>query len=174
MKRWKPLSSEDEDVFEGRDGGRERERETYEIKTSQWLIGYSIDLNVLHEFRIEKRETHKLRLIQVHHEQLVRGSQIRLLRGELFIEVAYVLAVFLRNQTFNFSSLPSFLRLILYSRFSAWTVAAPPDSLSSPNRYVGKTRGSVRPPPLVARNRVSSQDSSWGTERERNYLTKKN
>lgn len=49
---------------------------------------------MLHEFRIEKRETHKLRLIQIHHEQFVRGSQIRLLRGELLVEVAHVLAMF--------------------------------------------------------------------------------
>lgn len=31
-----------------------------------------IDLNMLHEFWIEKRETHELCLVQVHHKQLVR------------------------------------------------------------------------------------------------------
>lgn len=97
------------------EGEREREKRM-RLKLASDL-GYSIDLNVLHEFRIEKRETHKLRLIQVHHEQLVRGSQIRLLRGELLVEVAYVLAMFLRNETFNFSSLSPYIKR--HSRFSA-------------------------------------------------------
>lgn len=60
---------------------------------------------MLHEFRIEKRETHKLRLIQIHHEQFVRGSQIRLLRGELLVKVAHVLAMFLRNKSRSTSPL---------------------------------------------------------------------
>lgn len=92
------------------EGEREREKRM-RLKLASDL-GYSIDLNVLHEFRIEKRETHKLRLIQVHHEQLVRGSQIRLLRGELLVEVAYVLAMFLRNETFNFSSLSPYIKIL--------------------------------------------------------------
>lgn len=56
-----------------------------------------IRLDVLHKLRIEKREAHKFRLVQVHHEQLIRGSQVRLFRGKLFVEVTHVLTVLLKQ-----------------------------------------------------------------------------
>lgn len=58
----------------------------------------SARLNVLHELRIEIREAHEFRLIQVHHKQLVRGSQVRLLRGELLVEVTHVLTMLLEKK----------------------------------------------------------------------------
>lgn len=58
-----------------------------------------IRLDVLHKLGIEKREAHKFRLVQVHHEQLVRGSQVRLFRGELFVEITDVLTVLLKRTT---------------------------------------------------------------------------
>lgn len=86
----KALSSKEKDEPQEMERGK-----TYgEVESSE---KETIDLNMLHEFWIEKRETHELRLIQVHHEQLVRGRQVRLLRGELFVEVAHVLAMFLRG-----------------------------------------------------------------------------
>ncbi len=48
---------------------------------------------MLDKFWVEKRESGKLILIQVHHENLVSGSQIRSLRRELTIEVAHVFSV---------------------------------------------------------------------------------
>lgn len=55
-------------------------------------------LDVLHKFRIEIGEPVELGLIQVHHEELVRRSQISLLRGELTVEVRHVLAMFLKQE----------------------------------------------------------------------------
>lgn len=54
-------------------------------------------LHVLDEFRVEERESHEFRLVQVHHEQLVGGREIGLLAGELFVEIAHVLPVFLNG-----------------------------------------------------------------------------
>lgn len=50
---------------------------------------------MLDEFGIEERETKKLVLIQIHHEELVGRGQVQLLGRELLVEVADVLAVFL-------------------------------------------------------------------------------
>ena len=62
----KALSSKEEDEPQVMDGGKRTARLQLARKDC-------IDLNVLHEFWIEKRETHELCLIQVHHEQFVRG-----------------------------------------------------------------------------------------------------
>ena len=48
---------------------------------------------MLHKLGIEERESGELVLVQVHHEELVRGREVRLLRGELTVEVAHVLAM---------------------------------------------------------------------------------
>lgn len=50
---------------------------------------------MLDEFRVEKRETHEFRLVQVHHEQFIGRSEVGLFAGELLIEIAHVLTVFL-------------------------------------------------------------------------------
>lgn len=52
---------------------------------------------MLHKFRIKIWETHEFRLVQIHHKQLIRGGQICLLRGELFIEITHVLAMLLHK-----------------------------------------------------------------------------
>lgn len=48
---------------------------------------------MLHELRIEEREPSELVLVQIHHEELVRRSEIGLLGSELFIKVAHILAM---------------------------------------------------------------------------------
>lgn len=55
-------------------------------------------LHVLDELRVEERESHEFRLVQVHHEQLVGGCEIGLLAGELLVEIAHVLPVFLNER----------------------------------------------------------------------------
>ncbi|CAD0201508.1 unnamed protein product [Chrysodeixis includens] len=50
--------------------------------------------DVLHELGVEEGEAHELGLVEVHHEQLVRRRQLRLLLRELLVEVRYVLAMF--------------------------------------------------------------------------------
>ena len=53
---------------------------------------------MLHEFRIEERESHKLVLIQIHHEQLVSRRQIQLVGRELLVEVADIFTMFLYSR----------------------------------------------------------------------------
>ena len=53
-------------------------------------IGFS---DMLHKLWIEKGESCKLVLIQIHHKDFVSGRQIRLFRGELPIEIAHIFAV---------------------------------------------------------------------------------
>ena len=48
---------------------------------------------MLHKLWIEKGESCKLVLIQIHHKDFVGGRQIRLFRGELPIEIAHIFAV---------------------------------------------------------------------------------
>ena len=48
---------------------------------------------MLHKLWIEKGESCKLVLIQIHHKDFVGGRQIRLFRGELPIKIAHVFAV---------------------------------------------------------------------------------
>jgi len=62
------------------------------------VIWFAKDLNVLHEFRIEERESHKLVLIQIHHEQLVSRRQIQLVGRELLVEVADIFTMFLYSR----------------------------------------------------------------------------
>lgn len=50
---------------------------------------------MLHELGVEEGEAHELGLVEVHHEQLVRRRQLRLLLRELLVEVRHVLAMFL-------------------------------------------------------------------------------
>ena len=40
-------------------------------------------LDMLNEFRVEVAEPGELVLVQVHHEELVRGGEVRRLRGKL-------------------------------------------------------------------------------------------
>lgn len=51
---------------------------------------------MLHKLWIEERETHELRLIQIHHKEFVRRGQVRFFRGELFVKIAYIFRVFLK------------------------------------------------------------------------------
>lgn len=53
-------------------------------------------LHMLNKLWIEEGETHELCLVQVHHEQFICGSKICLLRCELFVKVAHILAMFLK------------------------------------------------------------------------------
>lgn len=55
-------------------------------------------LYVLDELGVEEGEAHELGLVQVHHEQLVCWGQICLLARELLVEVAHVLAMFLKTR----------------------------------------------------------------------------
>jgi hypothetical protein len=57
-----------------------------------------IGLDVLNVFRVEEREAHEFRLVEIHHEQLVGWGQVRLLRCELLVEVAHVFTMFLEMQ----------------------------------------------------------------------------
>ena len=52
-------------------------------------------LDVLDVLGVEIGEPGELGLIEVHHEQLVRGREVGLLRGELFVEVVDILAMLL-------------------------------------------------------------------------------
>lgn len=54
-------------------------------------------LDVLYKLRVEEGESGELVLVQIHHEELVRGSEIRLLRGELPVKVGHVLPMALRR-----------------------------------------------------------------------------
>lgn len=56
---------------------------------------YDAKSDVLHEFRIEERESEEFVLIQVHHKQFVGGRQVQLFRSELLIKVAHIFPVFL-------------------------------------------------------------------------------
>ena len=79
----------------GRAGGCERARDCC---LSRGTGGHVADiLDVLDELGVEEGEAHELGLVQVHHEQLVCWGQICLLAGELLVEVAHVLAMFLEN-----------------------------------------------------------------------------
>ena len=51
---------------------------------------------MLHKLRVEEGEPGKLVLVEVHHEELVRGREVRLLGGELAVKVGDVLAVALK------------------------------------------------------------------------------
>lgn len=81
-------------------------------------------LDVLDELGVEEGEAHELGLVQVHHEQLVCWCQICLLAGELLVEVAHVLAMFLKGHEY-FKSM--FLKLIYFDslhpfgKFFDWT-----------------------------------------------------
>ena len=52
---------------------------------------------MLHKLRVEEGEPGKLVLVEVHHEELVRGREVRLLGGELAVKVGDVLAVALQE-----------------------------------------------------------------------------
>lgn len=69
-----------------------------EVKNGHKPKKKNIRLNMLHKFRIEIRETHKFRLVQIHHEQLIRGGQICLLRGKLLVEITHILTMLLQKQ----------------------------------------------------------------------------
>ena len=53
--------------------------------------------DVLHKLRVEEGEPGKLVLVEVHHEELVGGREVRLLGGELAVKVGDVLAVALQE-----------------------------------------------------------------------------
>lgn len=53
---------------------------------------------MLDKLRIEIGEPVELRLVEVHHEELVGRRQVRLLRGELAVKVGHVLAMFLKGK----------------------------------------------------------------------------
>ena len=53
--------------------------------------------DVLHKLRVEEGESGELVLVEVHHEELVRGREVRLLGGELAVKVGDVLAVALQE-----------------------------------------------------------------------------
>ncbi len=55
-----------------------------------------MSLHMLNKLWVEKRESGKLVLVQVHHEHLVRGGQVGLLRRELPVKVADIFAVTLK------------------------------------------------------------------------------
>lgn len=50
---------------------------------------------MLNEFGIQIREADKFILIQIHHEELIGGSQINFLRREKLVKVRDVFAMFL-------------------------------------------------------------------------------
>ena len=54
--------------------------------------------DVLHKFWIEEGESGKLVLVEVHHEELVGGRQLRLLGGELAVKVGDVFPVALQER----------------------------------------------------------------------------
>ena len=61
------------------------------------LNNFESHLDVLNKFRIEERESSELILVQVHHEQLVRGSDAGVLLREALVEVGHVSGVFLKH-----------------------------------------------------------------------------
>ena len=54
------------------------------------------ELDMLNELRVEVGEAGELVLIQIHHEELVRGRQVDRLPRELTVKVGDVLAVALK------------------------------------------------------------------------------
>lgn len=62
-----------------------------------------MSLNNGYKLGIHKRETNKIILVQVHHEELIRRGQIRFLFGESVIKVANILAMFLEFKFNNYS-----------------------------------------------------------------------
>merc|ERR1712117_576446 len=66
-------------------------------ETGGWLVVRRCLLfpssDVLHKLRVEEGESGKLVLVEVHHEELVRGREVRFLGGELAVKVGDVLAV---------------------------------------------------------------------------------
>lgn len=73
---------------------------------AEYLVGFLVThlpafrptLNVLDKLWIEIGEPVELRLVKVHHEELVGRRQVRLLRGELTVKVGHVLAMFLKGE----------------------------------------------------------------------------
>lgn len=59
-------------------------------------FGTRVRLDVLDELGVEIGEPLELRLVQIHHEKLIRWSEIRLFGCELLVEVADVFPVFLK------------------------------------------------------------------------------
>jgi hypothetical protein len=53
---------------------------------------------MLNKLRVEEGKASKLILIQVHHEQLVSGSEVCALASELPVKVGHILSVFLQHQ----------------------------------------------------------------------------
>lgn len=53
---------------------------------------------MLNELGVQVGEAIEFGLVQVHHEELVGGRQIGLLRCELTVKVGHVLAVFLQGE----------------------------------------------------------------------------
>ena len=53
-------------------------------------------LDMLYELRVEEGEAGELVLVEVHHEELVRGRELHPLARELPVKVGHVLAVTLR------------------------------------------------------------------------------
>jgi hypothetical protein len=51
----------------------------------------AIKLNMLNELRVEEGETGKFILVQVHHEELVSGSQLSPLACKLAIKIGHIL-----------------------------------------------------------------------------------
>lgn len=68
-----------------------------EVWKKPYLLEVIDGLNMLDKFWIEERESAEFVLIKVHHEEFVRGSEIRLLGGELPVEVPHVLAMTLER-----------------------------------------------------------------------------
>ena len=59
------------------------------------LQTYRITSDMLDILWIQIREPAELRLIQIHHKQLIGRREVRLLRGELLVEIVDVLPVLL-------------------------------------------------------------------------------
>ena len=53
--------------------------------------------HMLYEFWVEKGEACELILVQIHHEQLVRGGQLRALTRELAVKVGNIFPVALQG-----------------------------------------------------------------------------
>lgn len=55
-------------------------------------------LYMLNILGIQEWKTHELCLVQVHHEQFVRGRQLHVLGSELLVKIADILSVCLQIQ----------------------------------------------------------------------------
>ena len=76
---------------------------------------------MLNELGVEEGESSELILVEVHHEQLVGGSEFCTLAGELSVKIRHILSVFLKIRHVFTRSNTVFYICVAGSTASLWS-----------------------------------------------------